>query len=1070
MANLISTEVTGTLDVTSTVTAPTFVGNLTGTASSATTADKIDGVAFRNTGSNAGMNADTIASNGITYYTSGVSNFSGNATDGALYSQAYSSSWQHQIAGDYRSGQIALRGKNNGTWQAWRTVIDTSNWSSVITLATLGYTGATNANYITNNNQLTNGAGYALASTLGSLALEDTVTMSEVVGLVTALGNKLDASAKAVDSNLLDGLDLHTGRNNEANKVVRTDGNGYLNTGWINTTSGNTTSTITDFYVNTNDGYIRKATPAHVKSQLGLGSAAYVATSTFAAAAHTHDDRYYTETEIDTKLAAKQDTIKKYSVDLNPPGATIPLYVKLGQITAVGDGVIFKVKGNTYSDGYLPYEGLIEFYRHNNSGQADKTEVAFSASNFTQNIKAYVTDDGSIYFGGAPIGPEAIGSYFEWEIEQTTGSPTLYTSSFTVIDENQIPQPRVSVVVNSWHTWNSGDTSSNYQSNKFAGLFSGVSIQSDGLTCIGESAFMSNLYAFDNLIVTNDTTLGGYLTIKGSGSRGTYTGASQYHTGADNIVLKGNAVGISGIFFESEKDGTNINHPSDFGFIQYHAYGTSTSGEANELIIGVSNDADDHLVFNAPDVNGLKFRVGADATDYTVWHSGNFTPSAYLTTSGKAADSNKLDGIDSSSFLRSDADDTLTQTLVVDQTSSGSISYKHSGGVYVPRPNGGSYSTTGSAHTGAIAVKLPTASWGDSDMLSFWVDIFDYAGGTVGESVSLYIYGYQYGTTEWTNCGAVILSDRTDRDYTVRFGHDGTRPIVWIGETGSTWNYLQISVRDFQAGYSGDDWDRYDDGWAIGVNVTSFGTVTDTSTANYPVSKYAATAGSAAAVAWDDVTSKPATFTPSSHTHVAADITDAGDIFVKGIVNVSVNNDTLTFTANNGTTFDRSISDANTWRPIDDTPVNNEVNQSISSNWAYNHVNASNPHGTTAADVGLGNLSNNGNDLAGNFTATGDITAFSDARVKENVETLSNALEMVESMRGVTYNKIGEEKESIGVIAQEVEEIAPQLVHTHEDGMKSVAYGNITAVLIEAIKEQQKQINELKEKLDGFTK
>jgi hypothetical protein len=108
----------------------TINANLNGNASTATTADQIDGVAFRNTDSSSGVNADTLNSNGVTYYTAGVPNFTGNATDGALYSQAYSSSWQHQIAGDYRSGQIALRGKNNGTWQSWRTVIDSGNIGS----------------------------------------------------------------------------------------------------------------------------------------------------------------------------------------------------------------------------------------------------------------------------------------------------------------------------------------------------------------------------------------------------------------------------------------------------------------------------------------------------------------------------------------------------------------------------------------------------------------------------------------------------------------------------------------------------------------------------------------------------------------------------------------------------------------------------------------------------------------------------------------------------------------------------------------------------------------------------
>ncbi|MCU4417122.1 phage tail-collar fiber domain-containing protein [Acinetobacter bereziniae] len=50
--------------------------------------------------------------------------------DGALYSHVYSEIWKHQIQGDYRTGQIALRGKNNGTWQAWRTVLDSGNYNN----------------------------------------------------------------------------------------------------------------------------------------------------------------------------------------------------------------------------------------------------------------------------------------------------------------------------------------------------------------------------------------------------------------------------------------------------------------------------------------------------------------------------------------------------------------------------------------------------------------------------------------------------------------------------------------------------------------------------------------------------------------------------------------------------------------------------------------------------------------------------------------------------------------------------------------------------------------------------
>ena len=109
-------------------------------------------------------------------------------------------------------------------------------------------------------------------------------------------------------------------------------------------------------------------------------------------------------------------------------------------------------------------------------------------------------------------------------------------------------------------------------------------------------------------------------------------------------------------------------------------------------------------------------------------------------------------------------------------------------------------------------------------------------------------------------------------------------------------------------------------------------------------------------------------------------------------------------------------------------------------------------------------------DVSGTIRATGDVIAYSDARVKENVETIPNALDKVKAMRGVGYNKIGEERRSIGVIAQEMLEVMPEAVHKDDSGMYSVAYGNLVGVLIEAMKEQQAQIDELKAQLNGSTK
>jgi hypothetical protein len=102
------------------------------------------------------------------------------------------------------------------------------------------------------------------------------------------------------------------------------------------------------------------------------------------------------------------------------------------------------------------------------------------------------------------------------------------------------------------------------------------------------------------------------------------------------------------------------------------------------------------------------------------------------------------------------------------------------------------------------------------------------------------------------------------------------------------------------------------------------------------------------------------------------------------------------------------------------------------------------------------------------ITASGNVTAFSDVRLKDDIKTIEGGLEIVEKLRGVTYKRKDTEKnkENIGVIAQEVEEILPQIVNTADDemGTKSVDYGKITSVLIEAVKELSARVKELEGK------
>jgi hypothetical protein len=111
--------------------------------------------------------------------------------------------------------------------------------------------------------------------------------------------------------------------------------------------------------------------------------------------------------------------------------------------------------------------------------------------------------------------------------------------------------------------------------------------------------------------------------------------------------------------------------------------------------------------------------------------------------------------------------------------------------------------------------------------------------------------------------------------------------------------------------------------------------------------------------------------------------------------------------------------------------------------------------------------------VEGGIYATGNVVAYSDARKKTNIVTVENALETVGKLRGVFYNRIQTHdekadptKRQLGVIAQEVNEVLPEVVTYAEDVDEyGVQYGNMAGLFIEAIKELKAEIEELKRKL-----
>ena len=119
--------------------------------------------------------------------------------------------------------------------------------------------------------------------------------------------------------------------------------------------------------------------------------------------------------------------------------------------------------------------------------------------------------------------------------------------------------------------------------------------------------------------------------------------------------------------------------------------------------------------------------------------------------------------------------------------------------------------------------------------------------------------------------------------------------------------------------------------------------------------------------------------------------------------------------------------------------------------WNGTTLTATNLAATTAITAG------------GNITASGNVTAYSDRSLKRDIQTIEHALELVGKMRGVTFEMINTGQQGVGVVAQEVQEVVPQVVQNN-NGILSVAYGNLVGVLIEAMKELAARVETLEKK------
>ena len=159
---------------------------------------------------------------------------------------------------------------------------------------------------------------------------------------------------------------------------------------------------------------------------------------------------------------------------------------------------------------------------------------------------------------------------------------------------------------------------------------------------------------------------------------------------------------------------------------------------------------------------------------------------------------------------------------------------------YIAYPSGGFFSSNGS--TGYIIITIP-ANYRSCTMMRFNVEIYNYSTGT---STTYTIGGYNYSDGNWYNVFAYANRQGTTGygNLTVRFGHNGTNSIIWIGESNTSYSYPKVRITNVTLGHSAADYNTWAAGWSVTIATTAPTNVSQTVT-NPATNYYAESAGSA---------------------------------------------------------------------------------------------------------------------------------------------------------------------------------------------------------------------------------
>lgn len=1055
----------------------------------------------------------------------------------------------------------------------------TSLTSATATLLGLGYTGATNANYITNNNQLTNGAGYVTSSggsmstwilkegngtETSTVSNGETVTFAQGAGIQTELTSTSSGGTLTISNTITSNSQLSNGAGYITSSSLPTVNNAAITIqAGTNLTTGGTFTT--------NQGIDETITINMATG--GVGAGTYGSTSNSTKIDNITVDAYGRVTAVTTGGTGQVNTINTgNSNTLTKSGSTtVTLTPNTGVVSSTSSnlatGAQIQTAINTAVTGVLKYDG---------TWNASTNSPTLSSGSGTVGEYYIVSVAGSTNLDGIT----------DWAVGDWAVFSDQATDAWQKIDNTQVGNVTGSGSSGRIAVWNSAsnitsDTGLTFNTSSNLLTIGGQVNWSGGSSAESNSAYDNMITAFSDsgsstITLTLTQNDGGTLTTSFSNPQGTVTGVK--------ATTDGNSLGLSGAVNTNgtlelpwqgstsqyvRGDGSLNTFPAipsvGNGQIDGRTSGLGLSGSmdatanqsGNTTFTVTSNastsDAANTIAYrngsadiaarlfratyaNQSTISGaIAFRVNNGSDNYTRYCS---SPSAIRTFIGAVSSS----GVTSVATAGSKngltlTGGTITSTGTITLGGTLSISNDDWSGADLSVANGGTGSSTASGArtnlgvvndtgtpailsngstpslnsgiTGAEVRTLIGAGTSSSSGVTSVATGLGISGGTITSTGTLTVTG---------GLGLTAISTGLEIDY---FGTDNIIRSAPYTATGTLSTSDQIIVSSSSANNvtkstisnlpftnnagTVTSVKATTNGTALGLSgsVSSNGTMT----LPWGGSSTQYVTGNGGLKSFPTIPSGTVTSVATGSGLTGGTITGSGTISVdygsSGLVadapggSGNPDSDDMVLVGLDSSGSGETVSFA-----LVDLPFMQSDNTSV-TNWTVN--NTLNVRGAidladndilrfgTGDDIEMYFSGsdmfmdiNNGEDFKirdgnsgnatrftfdadnGNFTATGNITAFSDERLKDNIETLDGS--KVLDMRGVSYTKDG--KAGSGVIAQEIEKVAPELVMTNdkEDGMKSVAYGNLVGYLIEAVKDQQKQIDELKLQLDGFSK